>query len=278
MSAFYDFVDFLQPTLFKENGNLRGKILLRLKTLSPLFIGSGSEDREGELLYKTFQRYRDTLAISGSTLKGVLRTISQAVSYSCVDVEGKLRNDLPFQCVGNCIVCRTFGKMGLKGRISFGDFLMASGRTEIIRIPLQMNPHIENRDIYYKDGKLRGIKFYRHGEYRLLSNAVIPVEAVQSDGVFEGELIFQEISTTQLELICYSLGLDGSFQLKVGGNKSGFFGSSIIEVKEAVLDGKEFDPYVYACNYRNKDEKIGANQRKLAEILSYQNKVTELPE
>lgn len=279
MSIFYDFVDFLKPSSFNENGELRGKVSLRLKTLTPLFIGSGSEDRAGEILYKSFQRYCNRLVIPGSTLKGVLRTISQAVSYSCVEVSPAIRKDLPFPSEAcNCIVCRTYGKMGLKGRISFGDLLLVSGQTEIIKIPLQMNPNIEKREVYYQDGKLRGIKFYRHGDYRLLPGAEIPVEAAQPDSIFEGELIFQEISAAQLELLCYSLSLDGSFQLKIGGNKSGFFGSCIVEVKEAILDGKDFDPHTYACNYRNRDEKIAANQQKLTEILSYQNRVTELLE
>ncbi len=277
MSIFFDFVDFLKPTPFNEKGALTGKLKICIKTLTPIFIGSGSEDTDGEMLFKSFQRCRGVPVIPGSTLKGVLRTVSQAVSYSCAEVSKAIQNDLPYftgNC--NCIVCKTYGKMGLKGVVEFGDMVLKEGSTSVIRIPLQMNPNVRKKDVYYRNDKLRGIKFYRHGEYKLLKNVQIPVEAVEDEGTFEGEIIFHDLHPEQLELICYSLGLDGSFQLKIGGNKSGFFGSCKVEVKGVLIDGKSFDTIQYACNYKKDDAVIIRNKQKLCEILSFSNKVTAI--
>ncbi|MCX7921555.1 MAG: RAMP superfamily CRISPR-associated protein [Clostridia bacterium] len=277
MSIYYDFVEFLKPESYTDKkGELSGKLSLEIKTLAPVFVGSGYEEEENGLLYKAFQKYQGQFVIPGSSLKGVLRTISQAVSYSCVDVEKEIINDLPFQrCTkdNGCIVCRTYGKMDYKGSVSYRDFNLRHGQSQIIRIPMQMSPNIKKKDVYYKNGKLRGIKFYRHGDYRQIPNAEVPVQAVMPGAVFGGEIVFQEIHREQLELLCYSLGLDGSFQLKVGANKSGFFGSCKIEVKNAFFIQKDltrqaFDACEYARNYRNNDDIVKKNKQKLSEILS----------
>ncbi len=278
MSTFYDFVEFLGPAKpFNEEGSLSGKLVLNITALTPIFVGSGYEDRDGKLLYRCFMRYASTPVIPGSSLKGVMRTISQAVSYSCVEVDSKLKKDLPYQyndC--ECIVCNTFGKMGKRAKIRVGDQKLVQGQTEIIRIPIQMGPNVNIRKIYYKNGKLRGIKFYRHGDYRIIENAKIPVEAVKEGAVFEGELFFEDLHRKQLELLCYSLGLDNSFQLKIGNNKSGFFGSCKVEAKEAILNGKPFNPEEYAMNYGKGDSRIEKNKSKISEILGFRNMVKSL--
>mgnify|MGYP001019725098 CR=1 FL=1 len=277
MSESYDFVDFLgQVKPFNEAGNLSGKLHLYIKPLTPIFIGAGYEDRDGDLLYKCFQRYNDMPVIPGSTLKGVLRTISEAVSYSCVEVSRDIERDLPFRnrsdC--NCIVCKTYGRMGQKGCVNFGDFILKEGTTEKIKIPVLLGPHVENREVYYKNGKLRGIKFYRHGDYRKVENTRIPVEAVMPGSVFEGEIIFYKVHKKQLMLLCYSLGLDGSFQLKIGGNKSGFFGSCEVEVKESYYaNGLQFDTVKFARSYGENDINIQKNKHRLSDILDYKSSI-----
>lgn len=277
MSESYDFVDFLgniKP--FNEKGSLSGKLHLNIKTLTPIFINSGYEDHDGDLLYRCFQKYCGKPVIPGSTLKGVLRTISQAVSYSCVDVSRNIERDLPFRnnydC--SCIVCKTYGKMGEKGCVSFGDFPLKEGATEILKTPVLMSPHVEKREIYYMNGKLRGIKFYRHGDYRKVENARIPVEAVMPGSVFEGEITFQDMHEKQLMLLCYSLGLDGSFALKIGGNKPGYFGSCEVQVIEAYFrDSTQFNSVEYAKKYGKSDAHIKANMDKLSQILDYRDSI-----
>ncbi|HHW00804.1 MAG TPA: hypothetical protein GXX36_14800 [Clostridiaceae bacterium] len=278
MSIFYDFVEFLGPAKsFNEQGNLSGKMVLNIKTLTPLFIASGYEDRDGKVLFRCFERFGSTPVIPGSSLKGVLRTISQAVSYSCVEVDRKIKKDLPFQYFDcSCIVCSTFGKMGKKAKVRVEDQKLVQGQMEIIRIPIQMGPNVNIRQIYYKNGKLKGIKFYRHGDYRIIEKAKIPVEAVKEGAIFEGELFFEDLHQKQLELLCYSLGLDNSFQLKIGNNKSGFFGSCKVEVKKAMLNGSVFRPEEYAKNYGKGDRKIENNKNKLSEILDFRNMVKSL--
>lgn len=279
MSIYYDFVDFLKPRRFEsKRRDLSGKLLLHIKTLTPLHIGSGKEERRQNQLYKSFIRYKGEPVIPGSTVKGVLRTVSEAVSYSCVQVHKGLKEKLPFSIANcSCMVCETYGRQGLKGSIIFRDFLLRRGDMKIIKIPKLFKPQINKKEIYYnKDGHLRGIKFYKHGDYTIIKKAVIPVEAVKENALFDGEILFESIHQEQLELLCYALGLDKSFQLKIGGNKAGFFGSCQVEVKEAFLNGESFRPYEYACNYKKHDYDVVKNKKKLSEILSYNNRVTTL--
>ncbi|RCX13508.1 CRISPR/Cas system CSM-associated protein Csm3 (group 7 of RAMP superfamily) [Anaerobacterium chartisolvens] len=275
MSQFYDFVEFLGPRSFNESGSLNGRIRLEITTQTPIFIGSGYEEIEEGELWKCFQRYGGSPVIPGSTLKGVMRTISQCVSYSCASVDRK--RDLPFSTgMCNCIVCKTYGKMGLKGCVSFGEFVSQNAETGKVLIPIQMTPDISKREIYYKGDKLRGIKLYRHGDYRLLENAQVPVEAVMEGAVFKGELMFSGLHGRQLELLCYSLGLDGSFIPKIGGNKAGFFGSCEISAGYAYMNHNTFDPCEYAKKYGISDLQIAKNKQKVSEILGYGSRVKEI--
>lgn len=278
MSICYDFVDFLGVQPFNGKERLQGSIRLAIRTLTPLFIGSGYEDIYENKLYRSFVRSGGNCIIPGSSLKGMARSISEAVSYSCAKVSRELSKDLPFlsgkNC--NCISCRTYGRVDLKGRVSFGDCVFTEGRHSIIRIPLQMAPHIEKRGIYYNAGKLRGIKFYRHGDYRIIEKKEIPVEAVEEGSVFKGEIIFDGIDKEQLGLLCYSLGLDRSFTPKIGGNKAGFFGSCIIEAERSRVGGETFDPAEYASGYGNSDKGIKKNKDKLSEILDFENRITAM--
>lgn len=94
MSIFYDFVDILGPSPFdteKTEREYTGKLVLEMETLSPVFVGSGFEKSENEILYKSFIRFLDKPVIPGSSIKGMLRTICQAVSYSCIDVGKRIK-------------------------------------------------------------------------------------------------------------------------------------------------------------------------------------------
>lgn len=281
MNPYYDFVDFLKPKPFNTEGYLTGKLQLKIKTLVPLFIGSGIEYyNDDNELYKCFIHCNNKPVIPGSTIKGVLRTISQGVSYSCVEVDKSITEDLPFinkNC--RCIVCKTYGKMGLKGMVNFGDFLLETGEKDFIKIPIQMSPDITKREVYYKNNKLIGIKFYRHGDYRIANldkEKAILLEVVMENATFKGEIIFHNLNKTQLELLCYSLGLDKSITPKIGGNKSGYFGSCSFEVIKSVIGKNEFDTNDYAKRYGEDSNDIKANKLKLSEILDYKNKVMEL--
>jgi CRISPR-associated protein Csm3 len=98
------------------------------------------------------------------------------------------------------------------------------------------------------------------------------VNAVGAGGEFEGDIIFRDFHREQLELLCYSLGLDGSFSPKIGGNKPNGFGRvriSILRAEFRTHEGKvEFDPMEYASDYAVNDEKIEANKKLISQILA----------
>lgn len=269
----YKFVPFPgRVDSFRKEGNLTGRIKLKITTLAPLFISSGYEDSTGDQLFRSFEQLDNKPVIPGSSLKGAIRTISEAVSYSCVTVEQQNRHLLPFVIPQDCkcICCKTYGKMGWKSSVELGDFRLEQGDYEIIHIPRMMSPNPLMSSYLDKAGKFKGIKFYSSMDYKEVENAEIPVQAVIPGAEFRGEVIFKELHNEQLELLCYALGLDNSFKPKIGANKPNGFGKCQITATYAEFrDGKqEFNPKDFALKYGISDEKITANKKLLSEILA----------
>lgn len=263
MSKPYAFIPCLESRkldpykYFKNEELVTGKMTLELTVIKPIFIADGTfikPDSKGELV-KKFISYKDEKVVPGSSLKGVVRSIAEIVSYSCHNQN----------C--NCISCLTFGKLGFKGRVCFGDFFFKEGQVKTIYIPQLMKPNKWFRD---------KAKFYYHGNKNVLETGTVAVEAVMPEAKFVGDITFKDITKEQLELICYSLGLDKTFCLKIGYNKPGYFGSCKINSLKAKIGEDTFEPEVYAKawgkNYSKKEqEEIEHNKKLLRDILDYNN-------
>lgn len=288
----YDFIPLLGKKDYREGGEtFSGKIILRVTTLTPLYIMRAEIWKaENEKLIKRFYSVNNEYIIPGSTLKGVVRTVAQSVSYSCINTSQSrelIKNESKINDRCNCMVCRTFGRMSYKSKVTFKDLKLKNkeGKMFVRYIPKLMKPHPEKE--FYKDGEIfRGIKFYHHGVNEIVESGEIPVEAVKSDSFFEGEVCFEKLDINQLKLLCFSLGLDGSVQLKLGYDKPGYFGSCKVEVLKAqkIIDScklnssyEEFDASLLASQWGENDNYIHKNIVKLREILSYSNakKVSE---
>ena len=107
-----------------------------------------------------------------------------------------------------------------------------------------------------------------------------------------GEVVFNGITKHHLELLCFSLGLDGSFPLRAGGNKAGYFGLLNVEVIESTcyasgnynhpsiqMDKRVkvdwFEPCKLAALYGKDNHNIMGNIRKLREILNRRCEIFE---
>lgn len=267
MSKPYSFIPCLEVKeldlhkYFKDKELLTGKMTLELTVVKPIFIADGTfikSDNKDELVRK-FVSFKGEKVIPGSTLKGVVRSIAEIVSYSC-----QTQN-----C--NCISCLTFGKLGFKGRACFEDFFLKDGQVQTMYIPQLMQPKKWFRD---------KVKFYYHGDKNVLETGTIAVETVMPEAKFVGNIYFKDISEEQLQLICFSLGLDKTFFLKIGYNKPGYFGSCKVDSIETIIekdsDKYSFDTEVYAKawgkNYSKKEqEDIENNKKLLRDILDYNN-------
>ncbi|WP_018084487.1 RAMP superfamily CRISPR-associated protein [Desulfurispora thermophila] len=80
----------------------------------------------------------------------------------------------------------------------------------------------------------RGRKFYYHSQQpevgRNNSAAREKHEVARKDSVFQGQVVFHNLNREELSLLVFSLGLDGSFCLKIGYGKPAYLGSVQVEL------------------------------------------------
>lgn len=153
-----------------EKNTYTGRMKLKVTIESPLHIGSKQQDydKDGNVI-KTQMRRNGKIVIPGSSLKGAVRSIAEAVSYSCaVKLPfDKLKPALPpgnnESCPGIdkiCITCSIFGMIGsagsYKGKVSFGEFVLQSGSSVYEKIPLLESPfkdYPEKHDVFGDSSK-----------------------------------------------------------------------------------------------------------------------------
>lgn len=178
--AAYDFLplsDHSQKERFTlhnkvENNTYNGKLILRILVKSPLHVGSSQQefDQEGNVT-KRHMRRNQTPVIPGSSLKGAVRSIAEAVSYSCaVSVPNPiLKNLLPpgnkSRCSPTngklCITCSIFGMIGAggyKGKVNFGEFTLKYGNIIPKKLPSMESPFKDYPD-YNKNKELMPERF-----------------------------------------------------------------------------------------------------------------------
>ncbi len=288
----YEFIPFLEkPEVEKYSSHNKvaentysGKLKLRITTLSPLHIGSKQQDYDqtGNVLKKQIRR-NGNLIIPGSSLKGAVRSIAEAISYSCAaespfqELKSLLPRENRVACSnihqrGLCMACSIFGmannKEGYKGKVAFGEFAWKKGNLSRQMIPVLESPfknypdnhdvfgssdksHYGNERLYYckaceagdcqtcskekffqckeragrkREMGFRGRKFYSTG--REISPESVRedgkencFEMVDSESVFEGELVFQNLKKEEGKLLSYALDIGHHFTMKLGYGK-----------------------------------------------------------
>lgn len=257
----YDFVPFTEQQdqqrpfghqAFHLQDTLSGRVVVTIELQTLLHISSGSYALSEDLglkagfvikdMYKVLRNGIAVPAIPGSTLKGGVRTLVEAVTNSClIAVPGKLRRKLPRSqgrsCGGNqlCPACALFGAMGQLARVSFSDALFVSGDSEIFRLPSLYRTRAEDSYQYVDaNDRLKGRKFYLHGipqRHREGGYA----EAIKAGSVLRGNIDFTNLTPAELGLLCFGLGLDNSFQLALGGGKPLAMGRVKITAQELQL-------------------------------------------
>jgi CRISPR/Cas system CSM-associated protein Csm3 (group 7 of RAMP superfamily) len=218
------------------SGTLRGEII----ALSPVHVDSGTLEMQNvpDLpLYKAHVRSRGRVIIPGSTLKGVVRSVVEAISPSCVRVTRVPPHQLPRNAAGCrdkkhlCAACRMFGSLGYLGQVRFTDAVLREGqRTQAVEIPSLYAPR-SRAAIYAKQGsEVEGRKFYQHGQP---ARGNMPIEVCPVDSVLDFTLHFDNLRQDELGLLLTALGLgDPPLALKLGGGKPVCYGSIQIRLNE----------------------------------------------
>ena len=222
-------------------GTIRGRIIAR----SPVHVASGITDLTGVVpsLVKAHFRCKGKPTIPGSSLKGAIRSIVEAISYppSCIRVSWAQSEKLPTnvnRCTEVkrsatrtklCIACRMFGAMGYLGQVQFSDATADTDKTEIIQIPPLHAPH-PRESLYYESRKIIGRKFYMHGANGKTAAGNVPTEVCRPGTTFGMRVDFDNLQPSELILLLVALG-QGNPRLwpKLGGGKPACCGSVEIE-------------------------------------------------
>lgn len=233
-----------------------------------LFVGDGRQDycEHFQEAYYRFFRSKDQLTIPGTTLKGAVRSVAEAISASCISVRSWRDNRILkgySRCnvkkgakkIKICPACRIFGTTNYRGHVSFSDAL-PNGNIEpkIIKVaelwgPRRLNPKR---------------KFYKSGKYIELENqspekSYRYIEVVPKDSIFTFDLFFENAQESDLSLVFHSMGIGQDFEIKVGGAKprclgNVSFAAKRIMVMDQLTDIKDKDPASFISEMlKNKD-------------------------
>ena len=122
----------------QTNTYTTGKVIGRIKALSPIYIGSGVIDiDQNEELIKTAVRTDRNALIPGSSLKGAIRSVVEAISESCIC------NTRSSECRPGgklCVSCRMFGAMGFQSNIAIQDAPLIKGQIVTKYVPELYKP------------------------------------------------------------------------------------------------------------------------------------------
>ena len=277
----------------ETNTHTTGKIIGTITALSPIYIGSGVIDigQDGELI-KTAVRTGGNVVIPGSSLKGAIRSIVEAISESCIcKVSRDTRYAMPrefSECRQKdrlCIACRMFGAMGFQSNIAIQDAPQIEGQVVTKRVPELYRPR-QRRGIRHIPGR----KFYKHGE---VATGETPVEACEKGSKFRFVVQVDNLTQAEWGLFLTALGHHTvhPFKIKIGGAKPACFGSIDIKINEAQIEEQNQQRYL-DWNAQLESAKIGEQLKKwkskcietamesliqedlltkLAEILAYSN-------
>lgn len=222
------------------SGVLRATIVAR----SAVHVASGLLEQTRDSKYpliKAHFRVNGNIAIPGTSLKGCIRSIVEAISRSAIHITKAqdLPNDTrPSRSVDQLDpAARLFGTQGYLGLVRFSDAVLSEGKVITVPTPQLFRP---------RDGRRpRGRKFYMHGE---LAKGDLPLEACDVGSRFDLRMDFSNLTRGELGLILIALGL-GEPRLwpKLGGGKPACLGTIEVLDPELIIDDphasyRDFDP------------------------------------
>lgn len=219
------------------NGVLHGVLIAR----SPVHVASGlletTRNRDYPMVKAHF-RSNKQLTIPGTSLKGCIRSILEAISPSGVTITRArpLNRELePSRSPDHLDVAqRIFGTMGYQGQVRFSDAVLEAGEPIIVPTPQLFRPRSESVNTYFEGRQLKGRKFYMHGA---LAKGDLPLEACPIGSRFSFRMDFENLTSGELGLVLFALGL-GEPRLwpKLGGGKPACLGTVEVERESVRLE------------------------------------------
>lgn len=234
-----------------DNNRLHGTLFLRLKVQTSLHVSTGVVVMGSDIgsrvpLIKTMvQGFDQKLSIQGSSLKGCIRSVYEAITNSTLAViTSKYRTNIPperLPCKNKTELCpasRVFGALDWQGLIDFNDAKCENAGFSTGFMPSLYRPRPDQGRAYFNErGKVAGRKFYYH-TIRAIDkgqNQGITVQQAAKEYTFTTELHFRNLKPEELGTLLVVLGQDPKYPiaLKVGGGKPIGMGTMTVEVTDA---------------------------------------------
>ncbi|MGJ3250426.1 MAG: RAMP superfamily CRISPR-associated protein [Elainellaceae cyanobacterium] len=230
-----------------RSDRLHGKLGLKLTVKTAVHVSTGivamgSDVGERIPLIKTMaQGEQKRLTIPGSSLKGVVRSVYEAITNSTLAVvsskyKGKMPKDrLPCRKKDQlCPASLVFGAMDWQGLIHFTDATCEAAKPATGFMPPLFRPRPDQRQAYFQSGQAVGRKFYFNAMKAVSGgDRGIPVQQAGTEYVFKTNLQFINLSQAELGTLLIILGQDAKYPmaLKVGGGKPIGMGTMTVEVE-----------------------------------------------
>jgi CRISPR/Cas system CSM-associated protein Csm3 (group 7 of RAMP superfamily) len=263
----YDFVSFPQskPTLAAPIGHdryypdrLHGALHLTLTVQTALHVSTGitalGSDVGSRLpLIKTMTTTDHQLVLQGSSLKGCVRSVYEAITNSTLAVvTSRYKNTIPperLPCRDKerlCPASRVFGALDWQGLVEFQDAKyrgrdLSTGFMPSLYSPRPDSPNYSNR------GRAVGRKFY-YNMTRVINrgeNRGIPVQQANQQYKFETVIHYKNLLPEELGILLLILGQDkkAPIALKVGGGKPIGMGTMTVTMRSIEQSQNVTDRY-----------------------------------
>jgi len=231
-----------------------------------IMMGSDVGDKKNPLI-KTMQVSGQKPSIPGSSLKGVVRSIYEAITNSTLGVvTGKYKSRMPsnrLPCNKKdqlCPASQVFGALDWQGLISFRDAKCIGSKFSTGFMPSLYSPRPER----YFNAPAR--KFYYHATKAVSGgDKGIPVQQISQEQVFETQLQFKNLTHAEFGTLMIALGQDlqHPFALKVGAGKPIGLGTLKVKAKQLIIPSSLQDRY---SHYEDRSQAITGD--KLAQFIN----------
>ncbi|QYX33996.1 RAMP superfamily CRISPR-associated protein [Sphaerospermopsis torques-reginae] len=252
----YDFVSFPKerPNLQRPYGHhkydsnrLHGTLYLTLKVQTPLHVSTGAVVLGSDIgtkisLIKTMvQGVDNKLSIQGSSLKGCIRSVYEAITNSTLAViTSRYKDKIPperLPCKNKeklCPASRVFGALDWQGLIEFNDANCETVNFSTGFMPSLYRPRPDQSKAYFINGKVAGRKFYFNTSKAIDKGQKegISVQQAGREYTFKTEIQFKNLLPEELGTLLIVLGQDKKYPiaLKVGGGKPIGMGTMTVNV------------------------------------------------
>lgn len=239
-----------------------GTLFLTLKVQTPLHVSTGVLVMGSDIgnnripLIKTMvQDGEQKLSIQGSSLKGCIRSVYEAITNSTLAViyqKKEYKDKYPIErkpCNNKeklCPASRVFGALNWQGLLEFSDAKCENtasiGFMPSLYSPQPQPKNKETKQKYWNpayfnsNNQVTGRKFY-YNTIRAIEqgqNSGVPVQQAAKEYTFTTELHFMNLQSEELGTLLIALGQDPNYPiaLKVGAGKPIGMGTMTVTVRE----------------------------------------------